>query len=186
MRRYFLCLLDEPPGEEEEEEDDDDDDDRRRRSELPSTTHAVRADSTLQAAENDNVTLRCERRRNGTVHAVTVEKMAGGEPWSLVGECRRAQRPPPPGGGEARGLLCTDDLDVSVQLAGVAQRDGGLYRCNFSTDGGVHSTTVLLTVAPAGTERAACTCKCKCSAVQRRLHVTNVQKRKQTNSSICC
>lgn len=169
MRRYFLCLLDEPPEEEEDDDDsssrsEEDDDDRSSRSELPSTTHAVRADSTLQATENDNVTLRCERRRNGTVHAVTVEKMARGEPWSLVGECRRAKRPPPPGGEEGLGLLCTDDLDVSVQLAGVAQRDGGLYRCNFSTDGGVHSTTVLLTVAPAGTERAACTCSC--SAVQ--------------------
>ncbi|XP_075906536.1 CD226 antigen isoform X3 [Nelusetta ayraudi] len=137
--------LDEPP-----EEEEDDDDDSSSRSELPSTTRAVRADSTLHATENDNVTLRCERRRGGTVHAVTVEKMAGGEPWSLVGECRRAKRPPPPGGEERLGLLCTDDLDVSVQLAGVAQRDGGLYRCNFSTDGGVHSTTVLLTVVPAG------------------------------------
>lgn len=118
------------------------------------TTHAVWADSTLQAAENDNVIIRCNSWRNDTVHAVTVERMVDGEHWSLVGKCERAELPPP--GGEVRGLLCTDDLDVSLQLAGVAQQDGGFYRCTFSTDAGVHSTTVLLSVGSAGMERAAC------------------------------
>lgn len=142
---YFLCLPDEPPEECNDSSS----------SEQPSATtaHDIWADTTLQATENDNVTISCNSWRNDTVHAVTVEKMVHGEPWSLVGKCDRAEPPPP--GGEVRGLLCTDDLDVSLQLAGVAQQDGGFYRCTFSTDAGVHSTTVLLIVGPAGTERAA-------------------------------
>uniref|UniRef100_A0A8C1YS63 CD226 molecule n=1 Tax=Cyprinus carpio TaxID=7962 RepID=A0A8C1YS63_CYPCA len=50
----------------------------------------------------------------------------------------------------SRGLLnCSDAMEVSLHLTNIVKEDGGLYRCNFSTDAGVRSTTILLTTLPA-------------------------------------
>lgn len=44
---------------------------------------------------------------------------------------------------------CSDDLEMSMELHDVTQEDGGLYRCNFSTDTGEQTTRViLLTIIP--------------------------------------
>lgn len=141
VMRYFLCLADEPPAEDDS-------------TETP-ITDVMRADMTLAAEENDNVTISCKNEHNGTVDQVLLEKMPHGQTWSIIGECEKHDlltkdyRDVP-------GLRCTDTLDVSLQLTSVGQQDGGFYRCTFSTDAGLQTTTVLLTVSPSGTKQTAC------------------------------
>lgn len=143
--RHFLSvnhlsvLTDEPP-----EEDNG--------TERP-TPETIRADTELVAEENNNLTINCNHEHNGTVYQVILEKMPHGQPWGIIGVCKKVE-----GGlvGEDysdRGRVsCTDSLDVSLHLTGVVQEDGGFYRCTFSTDAGVQTTTVLLTVPPPGTK----------------------------------
>lgn len=132
-------MADEPPAEDNSTE--------------PPVTDVIRADKTLAAEENNNVTISCKNEHNGT--KVLVEKMPHGQTWSIIGECEKAKHDLLTKG--AGGLRCTDALDVSLQLTSVAQQDGGFYRCTFSTDAGLQTTTVLLTVSPSGTKQTAFT-----------------------------
>ncbi|XP_078136795.1 CD226 antigen isoform X2 [Sander vitreus] len=105
---------------------------------------------TPEVIETDNnLTISCNHEHNGTIYQVILEKMPHGQPWGIIGVCKKVE-----GGlvGEDysdRGRVsCADSLDVSLHLTGVVQEDGGFYRCTFSTDAGVRTTTVLLTVPP--------------------------------------
>lgn len=142
----FLCVLhiplltDEPPEEDEDGAE-------------PPTPEAINADTELVAEQSSNLTVSCKHKHNATIYQVILERMPHGEPWGIIGVCKKVE-----GGlvGEDysdRGRVsCTDSLDVSLHLTGVVQEDGGFYRCTFSTDAGVQTTTVLLTVPPAGTK----------------------------------
>lgn len=142
LRSYFqcgLCFTDEPP-----EEDDS--------AESP-TPEVIETDKELLAEPDNNLTISCNHEHNGTIYQVIFEKMPHGQPWGIIGVCKKVE-----GGlvGEDysdRGRVsCADSLDVSLHLTGVVQEDGGFYRCTFSTDAGVRTTTVLLTVPPPGTK----------------------------------
>lgn len=138
---HFPVLADEPP-----EEDD---------STEPPTPEVIKAHTELVAKQDNNLTINCNHEHNVTVYQVILEKMPHGQPWGIIGVCKKVD-----GGlvGEdysdsVRGRVsCTDTLDVSLHLTGVVQQDGGFYRCTFSTDAGVQTTTVLLTVPPPGTK----------------------------------
>ncbi|KAM9712968.1 CD226 antigen isoform 1-T1 [Menidia menidia] len=109
------------------------------------------ADTELVAELSSNLTIRCAHHHNATVYQVILERMLHGQPWNIIGVCKKVE-----GGlvGEdysERGRVdCADSLDVSLQLTDVAQEDSGFYRCTFNTDVGVQTTTVQLTVAAAG------------------------------------
>nr|XP_046227280.1 CD226 antigen isoform X1 [Scatophagus argus] len=129
--------LDEPP-----EEDD---------STEPPTSEVIKLDTELTAQQDNNLTISCNHKHKGTVYQVILERMPHGQPWNIIGVCKKVE-----GGlvGEDysdRGRVsCTDSLDVSLHLTGVVQEDGGFYRCTFSTDAGEQTTTVLLSVLPSG------------------------------------
>lgn len=130
-------LTDEPP-----EEDNS--------TEAP-TPESIKMDTELVAEQNNNLTISCNHKHNGTVYQVILERMK--QPLDIIGVCKKVE-----GGlvGEDysdRGRVsCADNLDISLHLTGVVQEDEGFYRCTFSTDAGTQTTTVLLTVAPPGTE----------------------------------
>lgn len=135
-----MCFTDEPPEEEDESI----------RSPAPESTVA---DIELVAELNNNVTISCNHQHNGTVHQVNLERMPHGQPWIIIGVCKKV------GGGlvsedySDRGLVtCVSSLDVSLHLTHVEQEDGGFYRCRFSTDAGEQTTTVQLTVSASGTK----------------------------------
>ncbi|XP_033988341.1 CD226 antigen isoform X2 [Trematomus bernacchii] len=143
--------LDEPPEdstEEEEEEEEGSD---------PPTLDGIRTDTELVAEPDSNLTISCNHEHNGTVYQVVLERVPPG-PSGIIGICKKVD-----GGGllkegelleedysERGQVSCEDSLDVSLHLTGVQAEDGGLYRCTFSTDAGVRTTTVLLTVPPQG------------------------------------
>lgn len=144
MMRYSLCLADEPPAEDNSTE--------------PPVTDVIGADMTLAAEENDNVTISCKNAHNGTVDQVSLEKMLHGQTWSNIGECKKVKHDLlTVDDRDVRGLSCTDTLDVSLQLTGVGRQDAGFYRCTFSTDAGLQTTTVLLTVSSSGMKQTAYT-----------------------------
>ena len=135
-----MSSADEPP-----EEDDD--------SAEPPTTEAIETDTELVAEENNNLTISCNHEHNGTVYQVILEKMPHGHPWRIIGVCKKAEGSLVSEDYSDRGAVsCTDSLDISLRLTGVVPEDGGFYRCTFSTDAGVQTTTVLLTVPPPGTK----------------------------------
>ncbi|XP_038583073.1 CD226 antigen isoform X2 [Micropterus salmoides] len=130
--------LDEPP-----EEGDD--------TTEPPTPEVLKTDTELVEEQNNNLNISCNRKHNGTVYQVILEKMPHSQPWVIIGVCKKVE------GGlvnedySDRGWVsCTDSLDVSLHLTGVVLEDGGFYRCTFSTDEGVQTTTVKLTVTPPG------------------------------------
>ncbi|XP_069561578.1 CD226 antigen isoform X2 [Brachyistius frenatus] len=138
--------LDDPP------EDDDDDGGVGGDTEPPPPPpRGAVADTRLVAEQNGNLTIKCNRRHNGTVHQVILERMLHGQPWGIIGVCKKVE-----GGlvGEDysdRGRVgCDDGVDISLHLTGVLREDGGFYRCTFSTDAGTKTTTVQLTVAAPG------------------------------------
>ncbi|XP_054479097.1 CD226 antigen [Anoplopoma fimbria] len=127
--------LDEPP-----EEDNDTE---------PPSPEVIKTDTELVAEPNNNLTISCNHEHNGTVYQVILEKMPHGQPWGIIGVCKKVE------GGllsedySDRGQVsCAESLDVSLHLTGVVPEDGGFYRCSFSTDAGLRATTVLLTVSP--------------------------------------
>ncbi|XP_039982480.1 CD226 antigen [Xiphias gladius] len=129
--------LDEPPEEEDITE--------------PPNTELTVADIELVAEQNNNLTLSCNHERNTTVYQVILEKMLHGQSADIIGVCKKVE------GGlvhedySDRGRVsCAHSLDVSLHLTGVVLDDGGFYRCTFSTDAGVQTTTVLLTVFTSG------------------------------------
>ncbi|KAK2859413.1 hypothetical protein Q5P01_004033 [Channa striata] len=130
--------LDEPPEEENS-------------TEAPVTEMPV-ADVEMFAEQNDNVTISSNHKHNGTVYQAILERMPHGQPWSIIGVCKKVD------GGlvredySDRGMVnCGEHLIVSLHLTCVEQDDGGFYRFRFSTDAGEQTTTLLLTVlAPGG------------------------------------
>ncbi|XP_051910181.1 CD226 antigen [Hippocampus zosterae] len=135
IRNIQVEDLDEPPEEDKED-----------------NAEFVEADVYLTATPSSNLTVECNHEHNGTgVHQAVVEHMALGQPWVIIGICKRVE------GGvliedySERGLVsCERSMDVSLQLTPVAQEDGGLYRCSFSTDAGLQTNTVLVTVSASG------------------------------------
>ncbi|XP_040921405.1 CD226 antigen isoform X2 [Toxotes jaculatrix] len=129
--------LDEPPEEEDFTE--------------PPTPEVIVADIEMVAEQNNNRTMSCNHEHNGTVYQAILEKMPHGQPWGIIGVCKKVE------GGlvvedySDRGKVsCADSLDVSLHLTGVVLDDGGFYRCTFNTDAGVQTTTILLTVPTSG------------------------------------
>lgn len=107
-----------------------------------------------QVAESgNNATIRCDHQHSGTVHQVILEMMPHGQPWGIIGVCKKVDgRLVSEDYGDRGTVGCADSLDASLHLTGVVREDGGFYRCSFSTDAGLLTTTVLLTVSPPGTQ----------------------------------
>ncbi|XP_029385075.1 CD226 antigen isoform X2 [Echeneis naucrates] len=117
----------------------------------PVTPEVTVADTVLVAEQNNNLTISCEHKHNGTVHQVILERMAHGHPWGIIGVCKKVDLGLVGEDYSDRGRVsCADSLDVSLHLTGVTPDDSGFYRCTFSTDVGVQTTTVLLTVSMPG------------------------------------
>ncbi|KAM7369969.1 hypothetical protein PAMP_011256 [Pampus punctatissimus] len=132
--------LDEPPQEVEHEDHTQ-----------PPTTEVLEADTVLVAEQDNNLTLNCNHKHNGTVYQVNVERMVTGQPWGIIGVCKKVDWYLVGDDYNNRGRIsCADRMHVSLHLTGVEEEDGGFYRCTFSTDAGVQTTTVLLTVLPKG------------------------------------
>ncbi|XP_011616809.1 CD226 antigen isoform X2 [Takifugu rubripes] len=134
--------LDEPPDEEEEHGDSSE------------TQDVIRVDTELVAEQHSNATVFCNREHDNTVHNVTLERMShDDQPWGVIGVCSSIKGGPVAQNYSDRGrLTCTDALNVRLHLTGVQQQDAGLYRCTWSTDGVLQTTTMLLRVQPTDTE----------------------------------
>ncbi|XP_010889501.1 CD226 antigen isoform X2 [Esox lucius] len=109
----------------------------------------IKADTELTAERSENLTISCIHQHNGSVYRVTLEKLDRGGTGGgvLMALCQLKD------GGlfevnyTDRGVVnCSRRLDADLQLDGVTEQDGGLYRCRFSTDAGDLTTTVRLTV----------------------------------------
>lgn len=111
------------------------------------------ADIELVAEQNNNVTIRCNHQHNSTVYQVNLERMPHGQPWSIIGVCKKVEGKLLSEDYTERGTVsCVSSLDASLHLTDVEQEDGGFYRCRFSTDAGEKTTTVQLTVSTPGTK----------------------------------
>ncbi|XP_034026244.1 CD226 antigen isoform X2 [Thalassophryne amazonica] len=105
----------------------------------------------MDAEQNNNLTISCNHEHNGTVYQVIVEKMPHGQPWTIIGVCKVVDGDLVVEDYSDRGRVsCAHSLDVSLQLTDVVEEDKGFYRCSFSTDAGMQTTTVLLTVPTPG------------------------------------
>nr|XP_040022469.1 CD226 antigen isoform X1 [Gasterosteus aculeatus aculeatus] len=125
--------LDEPPDEESE------------------GSEAMEPYAEQVAESGNNATIRCDHQHSGTVHQVILEMMPHGQPWGIIGVCKKVDgRLVSEDYGDRGTIGCADSLDASLHLTGVVREDGGFYRCSFSTDAGLLTTTVLLTVSPPG------------------------------------
>lgn len=115
------------------------------------TTTSIQPDTELVAAENDNLTIKCDHIQNGEVYHVSVEKLDPDDgSHTIIATCRMRDDDLELIEYSSRGTLnCSDAMEVSLHLTNIIEEDGGLYRCNFTTDDGVQSTTVLLTTLPA-------------------------------------
>lgn len=111
------------------------------------TTISIQPDTELVAAENDNLTIKCDHIQNGEVYHVSIEKLGAEDGSStILATCEMQNDGVELLEHSSRGTLnCSDAMEVSLHLTSLVEDDGGLYRCNFTTDGGVQSTTVLLT-----------------------------------------
>uniref|UniRef100_A0A3B4WZH3 CD226 molecule n=1 Tax=Seriola lalandi dorsalis TaxID=1841481 RepID=A0A3B4WZH3_SERLL len=117
----------------------------------PLTPEVTVADVELEAEQNSNLTISCNHKHNGTIHQVILERMPHSQPWGIIGVCKKVEMGLVSEDYSDRGTVsCADSLDVSLHLTGVVLDDGGFYRCTFSTDVGVQTTTVLLSVAIPG------------------------------------
>ncbi len=103
------------------------------------------------ATEDDNLTITCDLVHNGDVYQVSIEKLdAEVGSSNIIATCQMLEDGVELSEFKSRGQLnCSDALEVSLHLTNIVKEDGGLYRCNFSTDAGVQSTTILLTTLPA-------------------------------------
>ncbi|XP_051538477.1 CD226 antigen-like isoform X1 [Myxocyprinus asiaticus] len=111
------------------------------------TTITIKPDTELMATENDNMTIRCDHIHNGEVYQVSIEKLGAEEGSSnIIATCQMLDSGVELSEFTSRGTLnCSEAMEVSLHLTNITEEDGGLYRCNFSTDSGVQTTTVLLT-----------------------------------------
>uniref|UniRef100_A0A8C2ILV3 CD226 molecule n=1 Tax=Cyprinus carpio TaxID=7962 RepID=A0A8C2ILV3_CYPCA len=112
---------------------------------------SIQPDTKLVVTENDNLTIRCNHVHNGEVYQVSIEKLDAEVGISnIIATCRMLEDDVELSEFNSRGRLnCSDAMEVSLHLTNIIKEDGGLYRCNFSTDAGVQSTTILLTTLPA-------------------------------------
>lgn len=109
----------------------------------------------LVEEENNNLTIRCIHPHNVTIiNQVILERKLHEQLWTIIGVCKQVD------GGllsedySDRGRVdCADSLEVSLHLTGIAQEDGGFYRCTFNTDVGVRTYTIQLSVSPQGTTK---------------------------------
>ncbi|XP_059380500.1 CD226 antigen isoform X1 [Carassius carassius] len=115
------------------------------------TTFSIQPDTNLVAAENDNLTIMCDLVHSSEVYQVSIEKLdteVGGS--NIIATCQVLEHGVELTEFNSRGLLnCSDAMEVSLHITNIVKEDGGLYRCNFSTNAGVRSTTILLTTLPA-------------------------------------
>lgn len=136
-----ILFVDEPPEDEEH-------------SDSSEIQDVIRVDTELVAEQHSNTTVYCNREHDNTIHNVTLERMShDDQPWGVIGVCSKIKGGPVAQNYSDRGrLTCTDALNVRLHLTGVQQQDAGLYRCTWSTDGILQTTTMLLRVQPMGTE----------------------------------
>jgi len=115
------------------------------------TPISIQPDTKLVAAENDNLTIKCDLVHNGEVLQVSIEKLNTEEGSSnIIATCQMLDEGVELNEYDSRGRVnCSDAMEVSLHLTSIVKEDAGFYRCNFSTDAGVQSTTVLLTTLPA-------------------------------------
>ncbi|XP_056110069.1 CD226 antigen isoform X1 [Rhinichthys klamathensis goyatoka] len=115
------------------------------------TTISIQPDTKLVVAENDNLTIKCDLVHNGEVLQVSIEKLNIEEGSSnIIATCQMLSEGVELNEFDSRGRVnCSDAMEVSLHLTNIIKEDAGFYRCNFSTDAGVQSTTVLLTTLPA-------------------------------------
>ncbi|XP_055038939.2 CD226 antigen isoform X1 [Misgurnus anguillicaudatus] len=105
----------------------------------------------LVAAENDNLTIKCDHVHEGEVYQVSLEKVDPKDGSSnIIATCQMLNDGVELKEFSSEGRVnCTDAMEFSLQLTSIIEDDGGFYRCNFTTDAGVQSTTVLLTTRSA-------------------------------------
>lgn len=82
------------------------------------------------------------------MYEVSVERMEGSDGGSRVlAVCRRSSDGVELGKDLYReSANCSDEMEMTLRLYNVSQDDGGIYRCNFSTDAGFSSSLISLTV----------------------------------------
>ncbi|XP_049341426.1 CD226 antigen isoform X1 [Astyanax mexicanus] len=111
------------------------------------STVSVHSDTKLVVAESQNLTMWCKYNgaHAGAVSEVTVEKLWSDQQGStLLGVCKEQEGSVEVSDFEDRVRVnCSSDLELSVQLSSVVKEDGGLYRCNFTTDTGVQTTSII-------------------------------------------
>lgn len=114
------------------------------------TNFSIQLNTKLVATENDNLTITCDLVHNGEVYQVSIEKLdAEVGSSNIIATCQMLEDGVELSEFNSRGQLnCSEALEVSLHLTNIVKEDGGLYRCNFSTDAGVQSTTILLTTLP--------------------------------------
>ncbi|XP_051970546.1 CD226 antigen-like isoform X2 [Xyrauchen texanus] len=110
------------------------------------TTISIHPDIELVATENGNLTIRCDHTHNGEVYKVSIEKLGEEEGSStIIAKCQMLDSGVELSELSSRGRLnCSDAMEVSLHLTNIIKEDGGFYRCNFSTEYGVQTHTVLL------------------------------------------
>ncbi|XP_051542930.1 CD226 antigen-like isoform X2 [Myxocyprinus asiaticus] len=110
------------------------------------TTISIQPNIELLATENDNMTIRCDHVHKGVVYQVSIEKLGEEEGSSnIIATCQMLDSGVELSEFSSRGQLnCSDAMEVSLHLTNIIKEDGGFYRCNFSTDSGVQTTTILL------------------------------------------
>lgn len=100
----------------------------------------------LLVSESEDVTISCSH--DSVVYEVSVERMEGADGRSSVlAVCKQNAD-----GVELIEYLhgdnvnCSEEVEMKLRLNNVSRDDGGIYRCNFSTDTGGFSSIVQLTV----------------------------------------
>ncbi|XP_036414758.1 CD226 antigen isoform X2 [Colossoma macropomum] len=115
-----------------------------------STTSSAHPHTELIVPESENLTIICKAHA-GAVSEVSIEKLWSGQEGSTVlAVCKAlADNVGVTEFADRIGVNCTDDLEMSVHLNDVMEKDGGLYRCNFSMATGTQDTSlIVLTTIP--------------------------------------
>lgn len=105
--------------------------------------------TTLVISENEDVTISCSH--DDVVYEVSVERIGGVDGGSrLLGVCKQNGDGVELSEYSVRREIvnCSDEMELKLRLNNVSEDDGGMYRCNFSTDTGFSSRLILLTMFP--------------------------------------
>ncbi|MCJ8745723.1 hypothetical protein PDJAM_G00133660 [Pangasius djambal] len=102
----------------------------------------------LIVSESEDVTISCSH--DSVVYEVSMERMEGADGGSsLLAVCMQNADGVELNKYLHRGSVnCSDEMEMKLHLNNVSQDDGGIYRCNFSTDAGFSSNLILLTMLP--------------------------------------